>query len=371
LSKIKILQLRSSIGFFGAENVVIELARQLSRKNYHPIIGVIENSKEPHTELIDVAKRYNLETKIFKCTGQFDLRTVIAIRNYVKKQHIDIVHSHGYKADFFAVLATLFRNMHLFATCHPWIRTNLMVKLYARFDKYLLKKFDRIVAISDEIKHEILMSGISEDKVTAINNGIDFSRFKYTHKPIEFLKEFKIDPDKIIIGTIGRLSEEKGQMIFIKAAKKLLENIPNLLFMIVGDGPLREKLQTNVINCGIRDHFIFTGVSDDIPKILAILDIFVLPSLTEGLPMVLLEAMAAKKPIIATAVGAIPNVIIDKESGHLIKPGDTNGLIDAIMRLFNDQDYTSRIAQKGFEIAIKEYSSEEMAKNYERIYEQL
>ena len=101
--------------------------------------------------------------------------------------------------------------------------------------------------------------------------------------------------------------------------------------------------KTNVLHCGIQDHFIFTGVSDDIPKILAILDIFVLPSLTEGLPMVLLEAMAAKKPIIATEVGAIPNVIIDKESGHLIKPGDTNALIDAIKRLFNDQDYTSRI----------------------------
>ena len=113
MNNIKILQLRSSIGFFGAENVVAELAKQLSNNSYHPIVGVIKNSRDPHIELAEVAERYNIETKIFKCTGQFDLRTAIAIRNFIKQRDIDIIHAHGYKANFYTLLATLFKNVNL------------------------------------------------------------------------------------------------------------------------------------------------------------------------------------------------------------------------------------------------------------------
>ena len=371
MKKTKILQLRSSIGFFGAENVVAELSKQLSNYGYHPIVGVIENSKSPHIELAEVAERYNLETKIFKCSGQFDLSTAIAIRNFIRQRDIDILHSHGYKANFYSLLATIFKNINLIATCHPWIKTNLMVKFYSWFDKLQLNRFNRIVVISEEIKHEILMSGVSENKVTVIDNGIDVSRFMKSFNRNELFKAFDINPDKKVIGTIGRLSEEKGHIIFIEAAKTLLEKFPNLLFIIVGDGPLREELEAKVLHFSIQDHFIFTGVSDDIPKVLAIMDIFVLPSLTEGLPMVLLEAMAAKKPIIATDVGAIPRVIIDRKSGHLVKPNDTNALIEAVIFLLNNQDYSSQMAQKGYEIINNKYSAKEMTRKYMRVYEQL
>ena len=371
MKKTKILQLRSSVGFFGAENVIAELSKQLSEYGYHTIIGVLENSKSPHIELAKVAEQYNLETKIFKCTGQFDFSTAISIRTFIKEQDIDIIHSHGYKANFYALLATLIKNVSLIATCHPWIKINLKVKIYSWFDKLLLNRFNRIVVISEEIKQDILKSGVSENKVTVIDNGIDISRFSNKHKSNDFLKEYNIKPAKKIIGTIGRLSEEKGQKFFIEAAKVLLEKYPDLFFMIVGDGPLKEELQTKALHYRIQDHLIFTGISDNIPKILAGMDIFVLPSLTEGLPMVLLEAMAAKKPIIATDVGAIPRVISDRKSGHLIKPGNTNELIEALTILLNDQSYTSRIAQNGYETAINKYSAKEMTKKYVEIYEQL
>jgi len=366
-----ILQLRSSIGFFGAENVVLELAKQLSNSNYHPIVGVIENSRNPHIELAEVAESHNLETKIFKCAGQLDLRTVFAIRNFIKQQNIDIIHSHGYKANFYSLLATSFKNVNLVATCHPWIKTSFAVKLYSWLDKSLLKKSNHVVAISEEIKDEVLESGLARKKISVIENGIDVSRFLNKYDRNEIFKEFDIEPDKKIIGTIGRLSKEKGQSNFIDAAKALIEKFDNLVFMIVGDGPLRDELRAHVSNLGLQDNFIFTGVSENIPKVFALLDIFVLPSLTEGLPMVLLEAMAAKKPIVATAVGAIPRLISDKRSGCLVKPKDTDGIIKAVEFMLNNTDDKTKIAQRGYEIVCTKYSSDEMAKKYIRIFDQL
>jgi glycosyltransferase involved in cell wall biosynthesis len=366
-----ILQLRSSSGFFGAENVVIELAKQLSNSNYHPIVGVFEDSRNPHIELAQVAESHNLETKIFKCSGQFDLRIVFAIRNFINQRSIDIIHSHGYKANFYSLLATLFNNVKFIATCHPWIKTNLALKFYSWFDKSLLKKSDHVVAISDEIKDAVLENGVARNKISVIENGIDVSRFNIEYDRNELVKEFDITPGNKVIGTIGRLSEEKGQKNFIDAAKTLREKFENLVFMIVGDGPLLDELRTQVSRLDLQDYFIFTGVSENIPKVLALMDIFVLPSLTEGLPMVLLEAMAAKKPIVATDVGAIPRLVLDKKSGCLVKPHDSNALIKAITFLLNNKDERNKMAQRGHEIAVTKYSSEEMAKKYIKIFDQL
>ena len=110
----KILQLRSSIGFFGAENVIAELASELASTEYKPIIGVFRNQKSPHLELVDFAKKNNIASEIFECQGEFDLTAILSIRNFIKKNNIDIVQTHGYKSNFYALGATLFNNIPLF-----------------------------------------------------------------------------------------------------------------------------------------------------------------------------------------------------------------------------------------------------------------
>ena len=371
MSKKKILQLRSSIGFFGAENVVLELAKQLSNTIYHPIIGVMEDSRNPHIELAEVAERHNLESRIFKCSRQIDLRTVFAIRSFIDQRCIDIIQPHGYKANLYSLLAASFKNVKLVATCHPWITNDLPLKIYAWLDKSLLNRFDRIVTISDEIREEILKHNLSESKVSVIDNGIDLTRFKNSYNRNDLAKEFGIKPGNIVIGTIGRLSQEKGQKNLIEAAKSLIEKFENLKVLIVGDGPLRQELHAQVSSLGLKNHFVFTGVSENIPKVLALMDVFVLPSLTEGLPMVLLEAMAAKKPVIATTVGVIPRLISDKKSGCLVDANDPNALTNVIEYLLNNREKREDIAQRGHEIVVEKYSSQEMTKKYIDIFDRI
>jgi len=348
------------------------LTKQLIGTRYRPIIGVIRNTQDPHIELAEIAQSHHIDTKIFDCCGQFDVRTLFALRCFLTRNKVGILHSHGYKADFYAMLATRFKKISLLATCHPWNETeySLKARLYARLDRVLLRNFDKIVAVSDEIRRDLLASGISESKVSIIDNGIDIQRFAISYNKNEIRKKFNIRGETQVIGTIGRLTKEKGHLLFIQAARMLRETFPNTFFIVVGDGPLRKKLQKKSVELGLQNHLLFMGIRKDIPKLLAVMDIFVLPSLSEGLPMVLLEAMAARKPIVATNVGAISKAITHNKSGILVR-ANVHDLKEGIAALLCHKDKCRSLAKKGYEKVTREFSSEHMAQKYIEIYEQL
>jgi len=371
MKQIKILQLSSNIGFFGAENVIVEIAKGLSCYNYQPIIGVFFNSQNPHDELIKVAQQYKINTQTFNCNGRFDIKTIFAIRKYVRTQNIEIIHSHGYKTNIYGLLATRFMNLPLVSTCHPWIETSLLMKIYAAIDKLCLTQFDKVVAISDHIEKKLLSYGISKDRISIISNGVDINRFHKNFDRNRIAREMKLDPDSIIIGTIGRLSEEKGHIYLIEAIKRVREVNSNIILIFVGDGQLREMLQNKTAELGLQKHVRFLGIQRDIPKILSLIDIFVLPSLSEGVPMVILEAMAAKKPIIATNVGAIPNILSHNETGIIVTPRDHNGIANAILALLKDPDKLADLGHKAYLKVNNKYSSKIMVKKYIEIYNDL
>ena len=371
MNKKKVLQLISSIGFFGAENVIAELVTELAASEFEPIIGVIRNLKNPHLELIDFARKNNIESVIFEAQRQFDLQTIASIRNFIKGNNVDIVQTHGYKSNFYAIFAALFENVHLLATCHPWIKTSRRGKAYAKIDKLLLKKFSRIVAISDQVKKEILDAGIPDNKISIIDNGINLLRFEEQFDTKEIRKQFGIPLESQVIGTVGRLDLEKGHHILLEAAKIVIQKNPSTFFVIVGDGYLKNDLKSRAEQLKIEDHILLPGIIKEVPKILSVFDVFVLPSLTEGLPMALLEAMAAKKPVIASRVGAIPKVIIDNETGILIKPGNANELSKAVIDLLQDKFKADLITKNAYNKIVQEFSSSRMAKQYINIYENM
>jgi len=371
MNKKKILQLVSSSGFFGAENVIIELAKELLSTNFEPIIGVFNNTHSPHTEIVEEAKKYNLKVKIFTCNGQFDIRSVKAVGNFIKRNNIDIIHSHGYKSNFYALIANLFRNVSLITTCHLWTGGGFKNRIYESLDKLWIKRFDKIVTVSDELRTEVLNWGVSPSKVSTIDNGIDLNRFKGSFDTNNIRKKLNIASHFKVIGTIGRLDEQKGHIFLIESTIQFLKVFPDTIFLIVGDGSLKQKLQDKVVELSLENNFVFTGIRKDIPEILVAIDIFVLPSLSEGLPMVLLEAMAAKKPIIASGVGAIPKVIINNETGILIKPRDVDELTKSMIDLLRNKDKADLIAKNAYNKIVREFSSKKMVKEYIKIYDHI
>ena len=371
IKEIKVLHLISSSGFFGAERVVIELAEASQQQGIKSFIGVFRNIRNIHIEVAEEAWDKGLQTIIFNCRERLDLRVIKALRGFVRFNKIHIIHSHGYKANIYAFFAALFLHVKRVTTCHNWISSNPKMYLYEILDKLFLKTFDRVVVVSEAIKSEVLHCGISENKIAVITNGINLDRFGNKNRIRETRKNFGITEDEKIIGLVSRLTAEKGHVYLLKAAKDIVSEFPRVRFLIIGDGPLRRELEDMVSALQLRNKVIFAGLQKDIPDILAAVDIFVLPSLTEGLPMAMLEAMAAGRPLIASRVGAIPKIIENGVNGLLVEPGNSDDLRKAIIELLRDPKRADMFSKAGLELIANKFSSKRMAEDYKQVYRQV
>lgn len=365
---MRILHLISSGGLFGAERVAVELSKSL-KKTYHcePILGVIRNAYNPHEEICEEAESNGIAYTVFSCRSQLDLKLAFSIREFIKKNRIDIIHCHGYKSNFYGLLASK-GQVPSVTTNHNWLTAHWKLKTYCFLDSLWIRFFDRIVAVSNEVKKDMLKYKIPEGKIRVVDNGIALERFAKLNETNDMKNQLGFDGKIRIIGTIGSLGIEKGHIYLLEAARQILDSVKDLRFLIIGDGPLRKPLEEKSEKLGIKKQVIFMGERKDIPELLMAMDIFVLPSIKEGLPMALLEAMAAKRPVIATWVGAIPKVIENKDIGVLVEPKDITGLRDAIINLLNDPGRRNLLARKGFDRVCMDFSSDEMGKNYLKLY---
>lgn len=365
---LKILHLISSTGLYGAERVLLELSKELKRQGHEPIVGVIKNLYNPHTEVADEAANIGLKTAIFPCKRRFDLSLVKVIRKYVKENNIDIIHSHGYKSNFYALLAG--RGIPKVTTNHNWLTHHWKLKIYCLLDAFWIRFFDRIVAVSDKIKADMIKYGVPEKKIEVIYNGVDIDRFKNIPEENKLALKISlgIKEGEKVVGTIGALKVEKGHTYLLKAAQKVLKDYKAVKFLIVGDGYLREDLENEVKYLGIENNVIFTGYRNDVPELLSIMDIFVLPSLKEGLPMVLLEAMIARCKIIATKVGAIETVINKDENAILIQKQDIEAFVKALISFISNSHQSLRLSSSDNGSSALKFSSKTMAKNCCQVY---
>jgi glycosyltransferase involved in cell wall biosynthesis len=368
---MRILHLISSVGLFGAERVAVDLCKSL-KKTYHcePILGVIMNAYNPHEEILEEAKENDILHTVFSCRSQLDLKLIFSMREFIRKNGVDIVHCHGYKSNFYGLLASRGRVPSV-TTNHNWLTAHWKLKIYCMLDSLWIRFFDRIVAVSDEVKKDMVKHKIPEVKIRVIDNGIALERFEKQVETGRMKTQLGLEERTRVIGTVGSLVVEKGHLYLLEAARPILDIVKDLKFLIIGDGPLRKLLEEKSEELGIKKHLIFAGQRKDIPELLMAMDIFVLPSIKEGLPMALLEAMAAKRPVIATRVGAIPKVIENKDIGALVEPKDILGLRDAMMSLINDPDRMNLLARRGFDRVYSDFSSDQMGKHYLELYKEI
>ena len=369
MDKIKVLQLRSSVGYFGAENVIVELSKQLSGTKYHPIVGVLDNSKNPHTEMADIARQNNLEIKLFKCSGQFDLRTALAIRKFIKQNNIEIVHSHGYKADFYAFFATLLLKLNLIATCHPWIRINLRGKFYAWINVILFRKFDRIIAICEEIRQELLSYGIPQNKISIVENGVETDLFSNKGGRTGLKGQLGLE-NRFVVSYIGTLGLAHGLSTMLQAASRLQDQYPDILFLLVGEGAEKEHL-VKMANDQRLTHvrFLPQQPREKIPALIKASDVCVVmlkkaPIFKTVIPTKMLEFMACGRPVILGVDGQARQLLEAAEGGLFTEPEDLEALTDAIIKLYKDANLRNTLGHNGRRYIVKNLSRKKTSEKY-------
>lgn len=364
----RILQLTSTAGYYGAESMLVNLAKALNAEDCDNVIAVFRHSKNPHTELVDRAREMGLKAEIIHCEGRLDWKAVRTIRALMDQHGIDLVHAHSSKANFYASVAAAPRHTPLVATYHlDWPDRGAALYCYHLLDRVLLRRFRRVVAVSEAIGKSLHRAGLNGSKVCSIANGIDvapFVRAAADPSPAQ-------TGSRIVIGVVGRLTPQKGHAYLLQAAPEILREYPAAVFLFAGDGPERQQLETVARSLGVEGHVIFAGARSDMPAVYASIDILVLPSVNEGMPMTLIEALAARKPVVASNVGDVSKLIQNGKTGLLVEPGDPAALRAAILRLLGDQQLRETVAAHGQQWACDNFSAAGMARRYRAVYDEV
>jgi len=342
------------------------LSKELTALGCFNRIGLLVNAGRFHGGFAELAGKESVAVEPILCRGRFDRRAAAAIQELVRVHSIDLLHSHGYKADFYAWWAAHRQTMPLVATCHNWTRASTALKLYSILDHIVLRHFCKVAAVSEGVAQSLQRYGVPRRRIEVIHNGVDTDAFRGASARLRA----EVAPGgECVIGTVGRLVPQKGIQYLLRAACQILKDFPATVFVIVGDGPYRHELETLADVLQIRRNAIFLGQRQDMPEVYAAMDLFVLPSLNEGMPMSVLEALAAGKAVIATSAGDIPEVVVPGKTGLIVEPGSEASLREAITNLLSDPELRGKMGQAGQALVEQGFSARAMARAYMRLYE--
>lgn len=235
--------------------------------------------------------------------------------------------------------------------------------------RLLANKVDGFIAVCDSVRQSVIRQlGPINNKIVVINNGVSLKRFVHPGNRPTLCTQLGIDPQARLVLSVGRLAEEKGHRYLIKAAPRVMATCPRIHFLLAGEGELREGLQALADKTGCSNRIHFLGLRNDVPDLMAVADLFVLPSLSEAMPMALLEAMGAGVPIVATAVPGIEQLITPYETGLIVPPGDSMGLTDAINLMLTHPERARKMGRSAQQYVTDNYSAEKQASEYLALY---
>ncbi len=381
--KIKVAYALTPVDFGGAEKVSLNFLRNFNTDQFEivPILLIrpwergnffiqeIEKHKINYLTIPVAIKPSNKGRDYFRIIRCYQRLFLI-----LKQGNFDLVHTNGYFADILGVPLSKFFHIPLVATCHGFIQNDRKLRSYNKIDIFLLKFSSKIISVATDLKEKLVSLGVPESKVLTIGNAVELPKLtqeEFLEKRFSVRKRFDFNDDDIVIGYVGRLSEEKGVKYLLAAGKELLKNGLKVKFLLIGDGPQKLELETITRNLGLQEFTIFTGFQKHVVNLLPALNIFVLPSLTEGTPMALLEAMSYGIPVVATHVGGIPKVINNEENGILIPPSNDSELAASILKLLNSKKLQEKLSN-GARKSIKErYSLKNWIKAIEQLYMEL
>lgn len=355
----------------GGQITLLSLARHLDRETFD--VSVCSGEGGP---LVDELKKGAIAHFPVTFRKRLSFKTVRDIASLLEANRIDILHTHGGIAGFYGRWAA--------RRCRtPVIIHTLHGIHYLHYRNYFLKwayiwlerKFsgfaDAVVFVSEsDLEKGKRLRLVPENKMRVIKNGVDFSVYRKDTEPAFSLREalFGTGMSVPIIGTIARLHRQKGIIYLIKAAEEILRVFPEVRIVVVGGGPLGKKLGLEINKRGLRGRFFLLGERRDAPELLRLFDIFILPSLWEGLPYVLVEAAFSGKPIIATEVDGIKEVLRNKETALLIPPKNPAALAEAVLLLLKEREFARRLGERAREEIPARFTLARMVEETQRLY---
>jgi glycosyltransferase involved in cell wall biosynthesis len=372
MEKLRIMEMIDKPSLGGGQTALLLLAENLDRSRFEVVI-----SSGGDGPLAEEARQKGIAYVPVSLGKRLSLRPAREIAGVLRENKIDILHTHGGIAGLYgrsaarrartpAVVHTL-HGIHYLHYRNPFLR-----RLYVLLERRYSRSTDRLILVCQSDLRQARRHRLApEEKMTVILNGTDVRPEFGADDIARQRSELGWPPGRPVIGTVARLHRQKGVVNLLRAAPKILNAFPEVRIAVVGDGPQSGSLRREAQRLGLEGRFLFLGERKDAASVMALFDIFVLPSLWEGLPFVLVEAAALGKPIVATAVDGVPEILEDGKTGLLVPPKDPSALADAVIRLLKDKEGARRLGERAQTLVPPRFPLRRMIDQTQNLYLEL
>lgn len=364
--KYKLMQITHDLAIGGLQQVVVNICRVIDKERFDVSVLCLRELGEYVPELEKLGVKVSLLPKKEKGT---DYLAFLKVAKILREENIDIIHTHNTQPFFDGTIAAKLAGVR--CIIHTDHARKFPDKRRYMFAEWVMSLFAyRVVGVSDHTTENLRRyEKISKSKLVTIVNGIDENKYNIKIDKAKKRQEIGIKNGGYIIGLCVRLSEQKGITYLLDALPAIIKRYPDVTLVIAGEGDLENALKQKAGALNIAAHVAFIGTRLDIPELLKLFDLYVLPSLWEGLPMGIIEAMASGCPVVATDVGGVNMAIENNVNGMLVEPKDPDKLSAAIIKLLDDEKAKTDFINRSYEIFNSRFSARIMTKRYEDLYD--
>ena len=369
MKKINVLTLIDSLALSGAEKVAVDIASSLNKDKFNSYLCATRHGGE----LEGLLKNNLIPYIILNRKGRLkDVYKLYKAIKFIKEENIHIIHSHKFGSNICGYFLKSLSNakVHIMHDhTGDWLYEAKMQMLLKRF---FFNSSEKTIAISGEIKDKMTnIMNVNPEKLVMLHNGVDINKYDTTINKKKKRESLNFCENSILIGMVAQLRQQKNHEMLLKVVKEVFLMKNNIKFLIIGNGNSERKrtLQNMAKELGIDQNIEFMGRRSDVPELLKILDIAVLTSRCEASPLIILEYLAAKLPVIATSVPGVSEIIENNETGILVGPNDVKGFADAIVKLIEDRTFACSLGKNGFKLARDKFSFKNYMENIESLYQ--
>ena len=371
---LTVLHCRSSSTRHGPEQALDQLVRTLRDQGIEPHVLALYRRPDGgpiQHPWVAAARASGVQAVQVHDPGPLSIRVIRHMARGVRQSGADVLHTHDYKTNIVGGLVARRseRSLPWVATVHLHTTTTRRLKLYRALDLFLLRLADRVVTVSRDQRRLLLRRGVDRRRLVLVPNVIDADAFASgAGDPAETRAGLGLRPDVPLVALVGRLTAQKGVDCFLEAANHVRHECPAARFIVAGRGSDLEELRALAADLGVGGVVDFLGYRDDIASLLAASDVVVLPSRSEGLPLVLLEAMALDRPVVASSVGGVPDLLQHERTGMLVPPESPGEVAEAIRLLLSDPQMALRIGTEGGRHVRAYHAPERAARRLAAVY---
>jgi glycosyltransferase involved in cell wall biosynthesis len=369
MSRIRVLQLGSPTGLYGAERWILALIKHLDPEEVESIVAVINDDPSLEAPLCREAEKLGFRSRVIEARGRVNLSAVYELRKYIQRNRIQVLHTHGYKTDLIGLLSTRGTSCRIVSTPHGWTKqADFKLMCFEALDRCVFPFFDSVIPLSDQLFKNLRGIPWLNSKLCLIRNGVDTTEIESVNQVAGEVMKLR-NEGNFIIGYIGRLVPPKAIDTLLNSVSRL--SFENWRLAIIGEGESQSELEKQAKDLKISDKVCFFGFREDRIAFLRGFDVFVLPSRSEGIPRSVMEAMATGVPVIASKIQGCQALIEDGQSGLLCEVDDMEGFAAKIEHVLKDSNLRKELADSARDRVNRFFSAQTMATAYASLYSNL